>query len=116
MGAKNLHAGRMEMSKQPSYATARKVRIIESRLGAGWQGQRPNQSIDAVYNELVGDTRKNLFCKIDPTVKSKLDEMTGYYDVKMAEFVENLIDKEYDTYMKEKREKLNALAQEFSGR
>lgn len=100
---------------QPSYATARKVRIIESRLGQNWQGNRPGESIDAVYNEIVGDKRKNLFCKISPDIKDKLDEMTRYYDTKMSEFVEQMIEREHQSYSAQKSAKVKTLAQDFSG-
>jgi len=97
-----------------SYATERKIRIIEKELGADWKTQRPDQSIDAIYNSIVGDTRKNLFCKIQATAKDKLDEMTGAHKVGMAEFVEQMIDAEYARFTSRRSEGEQALLKEFS--
>lgn len=68
-----------------SYATERKIRIIEDKLGPNWKEQRVGQSIDAIYNDLVGDTRKNLFCKINASVKDRLDEIRGLEDMAPVE-------------------------------
>ena len=97
-----------------SYATERKIRIIKEKLGDDWKDQRPNQSIDAIYNSIVGDTRKNLFCKIEAESKAKLDEMTGAHKTGMAEFVEQMIEAEYSRFNARQNEGEKALLEEFS--
>lgn len=98
-----------------SYATERKIRIIRRQLGDDWKERNPNRSIDAIYNEVVGDIRKNLFCKIDPEIKIYLDEMVDNYDMKMGELVERLIRDEYDKYSKRKANFSDDLANQFGG-
>lgn len=98
-----------------SYATERKKRIIANMLGPDWQAKNPNKSIDAIYNEVVGDIRKNLFCKIDPEIKIYLDEMVDNYDMKMGELVERLILDEYEKYSKRKATYSEDLASQFGG-
>lgn len=78
-----------------SYATERKIRKIKEALGENWANKIAGRSIDAVYNEVVGDTRKNLFCKIDAGVKGHLDTMVGEHNAPMREFVEQLIEAEW---------------------
>ena len=97
-----------------SYATERKIRIIEQELGNDWKAQRPKQSIDAIYNSIVGDSRKNLFCKIQAASKDKLDEMTTAHKTGMAEFVEQIIDAEHARFQERRTAGENALLQEFS--
>ena len=99
---------------QVSYATARKIRILEERVGKNWKDQYPGRSIDAVYNEVVGDTRKNLFCKIDPVVKDQVDELVVGYDVKMAELIERLIREEHDRFKQREEKYSEDLATQFS--
>lgn len=98
-----------------SYATERKKRIIAKMLGHDWKEKNPDRSIDAIYNEVVGDTRKNLFCKIDPEMKIYLDEMVDNYDMKMGELVERLILDEYEKYSKRKATYSEDLASQFGG-
>jgi hypothetical protein len=98
-----------------SYATQRKIRIIEEKLGKDWKEQQPDKSIDAIYNELVGDTRKNLFCKIDANVKQHLDEMTKAHKSGMAEFIEQIIEAEYARYQARVYQGERALLEEFTG-
>lgn len=74
-----------------SYATERKIRILEQQLGSDWKNRIGDKSIDAAYNDVMGDTRKNLFCKIDADIKDKLDIMLKFNQVGMAEFVAELI-------------------------
>jgi len=105
----------MSENEQLSTATARKLRIVEERLGQHWRDTYPGKSIDAVYNAVVGDTRKNLFAKVLPDVKEKLDEMVIHYDVKMSELLERFIETEYDRYLQEKQKLMNNLARDFSG-
>ena len=100
---------------EPSYATARKLRIIEERLGSDWKTKHPNLSIDAVYNNVVGDERKNLFCKIAPESKQMLDEMVRYFDLKLAEWIERVIDEEHKKYTENKTRKVKEVARNFSG-
>ena len=99
---------------QPSYATRRKKRIIEEQIGADWQDKHPGKSIDAVYNIVTGDTRKNLFCKVEPETKEKLDEMVEYHDVKMADLVEKLVREEYDRYVTERDGRVENIASQFA--
>lgn len=97
-----------------SYATERKIRIIEEKLGKDWRDQKPNQSIDAIYNGIVGDTRKNLFCKIQAGAKAKLDTMTSAHKTGMAEFVEQMIDAEYARFEERQKSSEKSLLEEFS--
>lgn len=97
-----------------SYATNRKLRIIEEKIGGDWTERYPGRSIDAVYNMVMGDNRKNLFCKIDPEIKKKLDEMVEYHDVRMAELVENLVEEEYDRFVKVRDAKVDEMASQFA--
>jgi len=99
-----------------SYATKRKLRIIQERLGDDWRDDNPEISIDALYNQVVGDRRRNLFCKIDPDIKSQLDEMADSYDVKMAELVERLVQEEYRKFVRNRAELVNDLASQFAGK
>ena len=97
-----------------SYATERKIRILKEKVGEDWQEKYGNRSIDAVYNEVMGDTRKNLFCKVDPEIKSKVDELTDNYDIKMSELIELLIEREYDSYKQRTGNYSDDLANEFA--
>ena len=99
-----------------SYATERKIRILKDKLGDDWKKQYPGRSVDSVYNEIIGDTRKNLFCKIDPLVKSQLDEMVDSYEVRMAELVERLIQDEYERFSEGQLQASQDLASEFTAR
>lgn len=98
-----------------SYATERKIRIITKQLGTDWREKNPGRSIDAIYNEVVGDIRKNLFCKIDPEIKIYLDEMVDNYDMKMGELIERLIREEYEKYSERKINFSDDLANQFGG-
>jgi len=97
-----------------SYATRRKLRIINEQLGADWQDQHPDKTIDAIYNVVTGDKRKNLFCKIDPVVKTQLDEMVDYHDIKMAALVEKLVREEYDRYAQDRDARVDHVASQFA--
>ena len=99
-----------------SYATTRKIRILEEKVGSDWKKQYPGRSVDAVYNHIMGDDRKNLFCKINPIVKGQLDEMVDTYDVRMAELVERLIEAEYERFRQQNRKVSEDLASEFTSR
>lgn len=98
-----------------SYATERKIRKIKEALGEGWANQIAGRSIDAVYNEIVGDTRKNLFCKVDAGIKQHLDEMAGEHKTQMAEFIEQLIESEWIRYRARLVEKERNMLAEFTG-
>ena len=100
--------------KKVSYSTARKIRILTEKLGVGWQKKYPDRSIDSIYNEVVGDNRKNLFCKIDPEVKEQIDEMIVGYDVKMAELIERLIREEHVRFEQRKDQFSFDLASQFA--
>lgn len=97
-----------------SYATQRKIKIIEEKLGANWREHYPTESIDRVYNIVNGDTRKNLFCKVSPEVKAKLDEMVEDYEIDMAELVEQMIVSAYDNYTEQRSDYLAKLADQFA--
>lgn len=97
-----------------SYATARKIRIIKEKLGPDWETYTQGKRIDAAYNELVGDSRKNLFCKLRPETKAKLDEMVAENDTKMAEFIESLIEREFDRHTQAKTRNAQDLAASFT--
>ena len=99
-----------------SYATERKIRILEEKIGQDWKKQYPGKSVDAVYNEIMGDNRKNLFCKVNPVTKTKLDEMVDNYDMGMAELVEQLIEDEYSRFAEKSRKVSKNLASEFTSR
>lgn len=96
-----------------SYATQRKIRIIKEKMPE-WAPNSGGKSIDALYNELVGDDRKNLFCKIDSGSKDRLDEMTKHHRVGMAEFIEQLINAEYKRHEQRLSSGEKALLSEYS--
>lgn len=96
-----------------SYATNRKIKIIEEAIGPNWRERYSEHSVDAVYNIVIGDKRKNLFCKVNPDVKSKLDEMVDYYDISMAEMIERLVLGEYDDFITMREAKIEAMATQF---
>ena len=98
-----------------SHATERKIRIIASQWGPDWKARGQGKSIDAIYNEIVGDDRKNLFCKIDGQVKDNLDEMTDYHKTNMAVFIEQLINAEWARYKERQKDGEKRLLEEFSG-
>lgn len=99
-----------------SYATERKIRILEEKLGPLWRKAYLGRSVDSVYNEIMGDTRKNLFCKIDPGIKGQLDEMVDNYDMRMSELVERLIQDEYGRFTENRLQTSQDLASEFTAR
>ena len=101
------------MAKQ-SYATKRKIRIIAEKLGEDWKKQYPGKSIDAIYNIVMGDERKNLFCKVDPETKKQLDEMVEYHDMQMSSLVEKLVQEEYDRYTEERDARVSYMASQFA--
>lgn len=104
-----------DQNKEASYATRRKIRKIEEALGPDWQKLVGDRSIDSVYNDVVGDTRKNLFCKVESSVKEKLDEMVEHHRTRMAEFIEHLIISEWARFQERQREGEENLLREFSG-
>jgi len=97
-----------------SYATERKIRILNEKLGTDWQEKYKGRSIDAVYNEISGDLRKNLFCKVDPVIKQKVDELVDGYDIKMSELIERLIEREYEAYKHRTEDYSEDLATQFA--
>jgi len=97
-----------------SYATKRKIRIIEKELGEDWKKQHPGKSIDAIYNIVMGDARKNLFCKVDPETKNQLDEMVEFHDMQMSSLVEKLVQEEYDRYTRERDARVSHIASQFA--
>jgi len=99
---------------QASYATRRKIGIIEKELGADWQAQHAGKSIDAMYNIVMGDFCKNLFCKVDPETKLELDEMVEYNDMQMSSLVERLVREEYDRYTQDRDARVAHIASQFA--
>lgn len=97
-----------------SYATIRKIRILEERLGADWRTKHPGVSVDRLYTDTIGDVRKNLFCKISPEVKAHLDEMREHYEVDMSELIEELIEREHVGFVQRKSDYLNDLVGQFA--
>jgi len=98
-----------------SHTTERKLRIINSTLGEGWELKNEGKSIDAVYNEISGDNRKNLFCKVSPDTKEKVDIMTSSYNIKMSNFIEQLIISEWNRYENQQKIREETLINNFSG-
>jgi hypothetical protein len=99
-----------------SYATKRKIRLIEAKYGPDWVGRFPGRSIDSIFIELTGDQRKNLFCKIDPDLKEKLDEMVSFRQLSMAELIEQIIDESYLRFMRDKHAVVDGIAAEYTDR
>ncbi len=97
-----------------SYATERKLRIIEAKYGPDWRSQFPDRSIDSIFIELTGDRRKNLFCKISPDLKDKLDEMVGFRQLSMAELIEQIIDEAHLRFVRDKSFVVEGITQEYS--
>ena len=97
-----------------SYATERKLKYIREQLGENWESQRPGKSIDSVYNELTGDSRKTLFCKIRPEIKAHLDAMTKEHNIRIAEFLEQVIEKEYARFQEERQKIYESVAHQYS--
>ncbi len=98
----------------PSYATDRKIRILTERIGTDWKLQVGSKSIDAAYTELIGDKRKNLFCKVKPKTKEQLDEMVEGYEFKlMSEFLEQIIGTAYDQYLLHREDSRKSLADQY---
>ena len=100
--------------KVVSYATSRKIKIIEAKLGPDWRTKRPGEAIDRIYNELMGDKRKNLFCKLSPESKEKLDEMVEDHEIQMADMIELMIERAYKEYQSSKTKIASSMAEQFS--
>jgi len=96
-----------------SYATNRKIRILKEKLGDDWREQYPGKSIDFIYNAVIGDNRKNLFCKVSPDVKDQVDEMVEGYDIKMSELIEKLVNEEHERYKARANSYSKDLANQF---
>lgn len=97
-----------------SHATFRKIRIIEEKFGKDWQTDYPDKSVDAMYNLIIGDKRKNLFCKVNPETKDKLDQMVDYHGIMMSELVEKLVKEEYDRFVVVLNTKVSEMASQFA--
>jgi hypothetical protein len=98
-----------------SYATKRKQRIIESRLGQDWKEKTGGKSIDAVYNQVIGDSRKTLFVKIGSDLKDKLDRMARTQDVRLSELIERMITVAYADWDTQQRLRASKIAHDYSG-
>jgi hypothetical protein len=98
-----------------SYATERKLRIICDKEGENWQQKYPGKSIDAVYNLVTGDRRKNLFSKVSPSVKAHLDEMSTYEGASMSEMLEKCIEDAYSRHLVQRSDLSRELTNQFSG-
>jgi len=97
-----------------SYATNRKIKIIEERYGFNWQSRFEGRSIDSVYKEITGDDRETLFCKIDADKKQKLNQMVKKYDVDLGTLMEQWIDEHYKDFSEQEETVLVGLASEYS--
>lgn len=98
-----------------SYATERKLRIIHRKAGENWRDQYPGKSIDAVYNLVTGDDRKNLFSKVTPTVKKHLDEMSNYEGANMSEMLEKCIEEAYSRHLEQRSQRSREVTDQYSG-
>lgn len=98
-----------------SYATNRKIRIITEQIGTDWATQYPDESIDAIYTRVVGDERKNLFCKINAATKDQLTVMSKAHRTQLAEFVEQMINAEWTRYQQRIADGERQMLDEFSG-
>lgn len=98
-----------------SHATERKIRIITEAHGDDWALQFPSKSIDAIYNEVVGETRKTVYAKISADTKEHLDHLTQVYNVSISEFLESLIEKEYRSYQDHCRSLIKNIKDQYSG-
>lgn len=98
-----------------SYATERKIRLIREAHGPDWATKFPERSVDSIFIELTGDLRKNLFCKIRPELKDKLDEMVAFRELNMAELIEQIIDLAYEEFVREKAMAVSDLSQQYTG-
>ena len=97
-----------------SYTTDRKLRIISEHYGDNWKDEFPNRSIDSVYNEMMGDDRKTLFCKLSSDSKDKIDQMLNGYNVEVATLLEQWIDEKYKVYAVRERTSVVGLAKDYS--
>ena len=97
-----------------SYATARKLKMIKAQYGENWTEKFPGRSIDSVFIELTGDRRKNLFCKIKPDLKDKLDEMVTFRQLSMAELIEQIIIDAHSRFSDDKADVVSGLSEEYS--
>src|ERR1700744_4684332 len=104
----------METIMDYSYATLRKIRIIKEKLGEGFDFQADGRRIDAIYNDVVGDRRENLFCKIAPDAKAQLDELRQPYAVGMVEFVKKLIMDRYQRYLNDQAVRRLKISQDYT--
>jgi len=97
-----------------SYATERKIKAIEQHHGEDWKTVIGDLSIDAAYNLLVNDNRKHLYCRISSDTKKQLDEMTDSYGVKIAHFIEVLVEKEYKNFKDKKQKEMSNMLEQFT--
>lgn len=90
------------MFSMPSLTTQRKLRAIEETFGKDWKQDADlrSLSIDALYNRVIGDGRKNVFCKMSSEGKDHLDEMVDEYGITMADLLERLVHEQYDKFVK----------------
>ncbi len=93
----------------------RKIRIIEKTFGPDWRDQFPEMAIDAIYNRAIDDDRKSLFCKIDKGHKDKLAEMLDAYGTTMGEFIGRMIEDYHNQFMRQQRDIVSGIADEYSG-
>lgn len=97
-----------------SYATNRKIRLIEAKYGPNWSEKFPGRSIDSIFVELTGDSRKNLFCKIRPDLKQKLDEMVEFSQANMAEMIEQIIEDSYEKFLANRSNATSDLSRQYT--
>lgn len=97
-----------------SSATRRKIAIITKNVGPNWRELYPHRKIDSIYNEIVGDNRKNLFCKIRPETKTRLDEMVDHYGIPMSELIQRLIDDHFADFEHERNVAVEQIVQQYT--
>lgn len=107
------------MTDNYSYATKRKINIINETLGDGYQWpnvppQYDGMSIDSLYSKLIGDERVNMFFKVSPTTKEQIDHLSKTMGMTKAELMEHLVNQYHDVHLRTQRENATQMAKLFS--
>lgn len=100
----------------PSVSTQRKIKIIENHYQKSIDEIRKDNhsSIDEMYNTVVGDNRKNFFCKVSVETKDKIDMLLEAYQLKNSEFLEILVEKEYIQFQQKEKERYETMKQIYT--
>lgn len=96
-----------------SLTTQRKLEYLVEHFGENWQDEFDGKSVDRAYREAIGDTRKSLYCKIEDTTKKQLVELVSAHDTNISDFVEMLINTEWNKYQLRLKENAETLLREF---